>query len=176
MQAISDGLGGFTTGCAFDPALNKLYTTNYSNSQVVVYDNADPHSILQNITDPNGSNESIVFAKNGDFYVGQPFAPVINRYNAAGSLIATYTVASDGGTGGTDWIDLGPNQTTLFYTSEGASIKRFDTVAGQLTDFATLLGGSAFAFRLLPPGDGSGGLLLADGGDIQGDRILNFQQ
>ena len=45
-QTSSSGLSGVTTGCTFNPAGDKLYTTNWSNNKVVVYDNADPHPIL----------------------------------------------------------------------------------------------------------------------------------
>jgi len=45
-ETISDGLGGFTAGCAFNPALDKLYTTDSSFTRIVVYDNAPPHPIL----------------------------------------------------------------------------------------------------------------------------------
>src|SRR5687767_9362737 len=70
-ETISDGLGGPTTGCAFNPALNRLYTTNFSNSVVVVYNDAHPHTIAQSINTANqggGCAESIVFAANGEFY------------------------------------------------------------------------------------------------------------
>jgi len=32
-DSVNDGQGGFTTGCAFDGGLDKLYTTNYTNYQ-----------------------------------------------------------------------------------------------------------------------------------------------
>jgi hypothetical protein len=166
-ETIADGLGGFTTGCAFNPLLTRLYTTNFGHTKVVVYDDLPPHPIVQvvdtNLTSPGGHSESIVFASNGDYYVGHPDGNrLIHRYDAAGNLLATFAVTSDAR--GTDWIDLAANQTTLFYTSEGRAVQRYDIVAGQQTNFAVLPGsGDAFALRLLPPGDGSGGLLVADG-------------
>src|SRR5207237_136341 len=65
------------------------------------------------------------------------------------------------------------DQRTMFYTSEGRKIKRYDVSGSgtQLSDFATLPGSDppfrAYAFRLLPPGDGSGGLLVADSDNIK---------
>jgi hypothetical protein len=47
--------------------------------------------------------------------------------------------------GGIFWLDLAPNRCTLFYTSYGPNVKRFDVCAGvQLTDFnlAPMPGGS----------------------------------
>jgi uncharacterized repeat protein (TIGR01451 family) len=167
-ETISDGSGGFTTGCSFNPSLDKLYTTNFSASKVVVYDNASPHSIVQTITTGKAAAESIVFAGNGHFFVGGPSDPEIEEYDASGTLVDNDTVAVDG-TGGPDWVDLGADQKTIFYTSESRVVRRFDAAADvQLADFATLPGaGTAFALRLLSPGDGSGGLLVADRGDVK---------
>jgi uncharacterized repeat protein (TIGR01451 family) len=167
-ETITDGLGGFTTGCSFNPALDKLYTTNFSSSKVVVYDDASPHAIVQTITTGKSAAESIVFASNGHFFVGGPSDGKIEEYTAAGTLVDTDTVAADG-TGGPDWIDLAADQKTMYYASEGRLVKRYDVSADtQLTDFATLPGsGEAFALRLLAPGDGSGGLLVADGSNVK---------
>lgn len=170
-ETISDGLGGFTTGCAFNPALDKLYATNFSSSRVIVYNDASPHSIAQSInTAPQGggSAESVVFAQNGDFYVGHAFGDRdVQRYNAAGVFQQKFNVATENV--GSDWIDLAADQKTLFYTSEGRRVMRYDvSTSTQLTDFTVLAGsGTAFALRLLPPGDGTGGLLVADRGNIK---------
>lgn len=171
-ETICDGLGGFTTGCAWNNDQSKLYTTNFSATKVVVYDDASPHGISQvvdtNVTSPGGHSESVVFAANGDYYVGHPDSnDLIHKYDAAGNLLATYAVAVD--FRGTDWIDLANDQCTLFYTSEGRNIQVYNTCANvQLPNFSTLPGfGNAFALRLLPPGDGTGGLLVADGGDVK---------
>ena len=37
-QVLGDQVGGYTTDCGFDPTLNKLYTTNFTHTKVVVYD------------------------------------------------------------------------------------------------------------------------------------------
>ena len=171
-ETIFNGLGGFTTGCAFNPSLTKLYTTAFSATKVVVFDDLHPHSTIQvidtNATSPGGHSESIVFDATGNFYVGHPDGnDLIHKYNAAGILITTFIAAVDAR--GTDWVDLASDQKTLFYTSEGRAIQVFFTDAPthaaplQLPNFSVLPGGgSAFALRLLPPGDGSGGLLVAD--------------
>jgi hypothetical protein len=75
---------------------------------------------------------------------------------------------------GADWIDLASDQRTLYYTSLGRRIMRFDTVANaQLPDFASLSShdaaqaqegqGQLFAFRLLA--DGS--VLAADNVNVK---------
>ena len=65
-------------------------------------------------------------------------------------------------TKGTDWIDLSSDQRTIFYTSEYGIVHRYDPETGtQLPPFAIVTESSLFALRLLPPGDGTGGLLVA---------------
>ena len=161
---------GFTTGCAFDSD-GDLYTTYFSSGNVVVFDGDEPHGILQTIiSGANGATtpESVVFAKDGSFYVGHVGGSQdILKYNAAGVFQQTFNAAV--GPVGTDWIDLAANQTTMFHTSEGRQIRRYDlSTSSQLTDWAVLPGsGRAFAFRILPPGDGTGGVLVADEVDIK---------
>lgn len=170
-ETISDRLGGFTTGCAFNNTLDKLYTTNFSNTKVVVYDDASPHAIVQTVDtalqNPSGHSESVVFAASGDFYVGHPDGNGdILRYNSAGVFQQAYDVAVE--SRGSDWMDLAADQVTMFYTSEGGAIKRYDVsgAGAQLADFANI-GGVSYAFRLLSPGDGSGGLLVANTSDVK---------
>src|SRR5438445_3377408 len=72
-DVINDGHNGITTGCSFNPAQDKLYTTEWTDDVVVVYDRAVPHSIVQTIpTSGTGAatNESVVLASDVSFYVG----------------------------------------------------------------------------------------------------------
>ncbi|MBI2174591.1 MAG: hypothetical protein HYU33_05290, partial [Candidatus Omnitrophica bacterium] len=104
-ETISQGMPGFTTGCAFNSA-GDLYTTNFSQTKVVVFASAHPHSVLQVIDtaaqSPGGMSESVVFAANDDFYVAHPFGDQdIHRYNAAGAFQQKYDVAFENV--GSDW-------------------------------------------------------------------------
>ena len=86
------------------------------------------------------------------------------KFDSAGNFLARFDVAVEDR--GSDWIELAADQRTLFYTSEGDSIKRFDVVSNtQLPDFVTnaLPGFEAFALRLLP----GGGLLVSDDDDVK---------
>jgi hypothetical protein len=107
-----------------------------------------------------------VFDAAGNFYVGHADNnKLIHKYDAAGNLLATYAVATDDR--GSDWLELAADQKTLFYTSEGGRILRYDVQSNvQLADFANV-GITSYALRLLPPGDGSGGLLVASTVDIK---------
>src|SRR5260370_18728429 len=130
--------GATTSGCSFNLAGDKLYTTNWSNNKVVVYDNADPHPILQTISTNSGRNESIVFAADGTFYVSHSLGGSIDHYDAAGSLISNMAPGVR-----TDWMDLAKDHKTMFYSDEVShAVHSFDGAApSALPDFATLLPG-----------------------------------
>src|SRR5205085_8515015 len=145
--SINNGTGGYTTGCAFNTPTTQLYTTDFSGGRIVKFADADPHNSSSFTTTGQTSPESFAFKKDGGYFVGGPRGAVILEYDAADNLITSYSVAATDYTGGTDWIDLAINQTTVFYTGEGRLIKRYDAVLGQLSDFATLPGsGNAYAF------------------------------
>jgi hypothetical protein len=166
-ETIDQAIGsGETTGCAFNPAKTKLYTTNFQNDMVTVFDDADPHAVLHTFSTGLMSNESVVFDAAGNYYVGHADGDRdIEKYDSSDNLLATYDVVT--GPRGTDWVELSKDQSTIFYTSEGSTIRGFDTATStQLPDFSTALNES-FALRLLPPGDGSGGLLVANFADVK---------
>lgn len=92
--------------------------------------------------------------------------------SGTGELTRAATFDVHAGYQGSDWLDLSSDQRTLFYTSEWGVIYRYDTGPGvadtarQLTPFVTLppigeRSATLYAVRLLPPGDGSGGLIVA---------------
>jgi hypothetical protein len=163
---------GFTTGCAFNNSESHLYTTNFSLNEVVRFQSAPPAHLADQVLPtpgvtptpgPEASNESISFMASGNYLVGHADGGAdVHQYTETALLVAEYDVATEDR--GSDWIDLAANQTTLFYTSEGQRVLRFDIGTNtQMADFATGLPGSAaYALRILPPGDGSGGVLVAD--------------
>lgn len=151
---------GFTTGGAFDAAGN-FYVTNFSESRIYVFDQTG--AAVTNWATGDFQPESIVFNIAGDMYVGHAQGTRdIRKFDTDGNLLDTYNVATS--VVGSDWIDLSVDQTTMFYTSEGSEIFRYDLATKtQLALFASgLPGGNAFALRLLGAGDGSDGLLVAD--------------
>ncbi len=81
----------------------------------------------------------------------------IRKFDASGALSAQFDVLAE--VSGSDWIDLAADQCTMFYTSEGKSIKRFDVCTNtQLTDFASIgFFSAAYALRILS----DGGVLVA---------------
>jgi len=164
LATYSTGQNGFVTGMAFDSSDN-LYVTNFSASNITKLDSTG--AIIASpfvINDSRADNESIVFDSAGNFYVGQADGTkdIIKRA-ADGTFLARYDVSYENL--GSDWIDLAADQTTMYYTSEGRLIQRYDVgTDSQLAAFATLPGsGDAFALRLLS----DGGLLVADQSNIK---------
>jgi Ca2+-binding RTX toxin-like protein len=154
----------YTTGCAFD-AGKDLYSTGFSSHEVVRFDGDPPHSVVTTYPSQagNGSAESIIFAQNGDFYVGHAAGGKVEKHDASGAFVKTFTTMPHA----TDWIDLAKDQTTIFYTDEGSEVFRFDTATETpLPDFGNT-GNTNYALRLLPPGDGSGGLLVASSAEVK---------
>ena len=139
-----------TTGSAFDSAGN-FFVTDFTTSQLSKFNSSGTLLSANFIAGNPVNNESLVFDNAGNFYVGGAGGNVIRKFSAAGTLLNTFTVSV--GPRGSDWIDLAADQHTLFYTSEGGSVRRFDTATNtQLTDFTSSLGGVSYALRLLPDG------------------------
>lgn len=145
-----------TAGMAFDASGN-LYAAVFQANNVVKFDHSG--NLLGTFgTGYNLDPESIHFDSSGNVYVGQADGTrQVLKFDASGSFITSFSPLT--GPRGTDWIDLAADQKTLFYTSEGMSVRRFDlSTSTQLADFATGLPGRAFALRILPNGQ----VLVAD--------------
>lgn len=153
---LDTGLGGFTTGMAFDGAGN-LYVTNFSAGTVSKFDTSGNYLGIFG-SGYSGSPESIVFDGAGNAYVGSVDGDdAIRKFDPAGNPLSQYYVATE--TRGSDWIDLAADQCTMYYTSEGVTVKRFNVCTNtQLSDFASGLYGPDYALRILA--DGS--VLIAD--------------
>ena len=168
---------GFTTGMAFD-STGKLYVTNFDQNEVSTFNTDGTLATPPTFGSGYGANpESILFDSSGNAYVGQASGTAdVLKFDSTGASLATYDPATENV--GTDWIDLAADQCTLYYTSEGTSIKRFDVCGTptQLSDFATNLPGSnAYALRIRS----DGGVLVADSDairrlDASGDVVQTY--
>ena len=130
---------GFATGCGFDQSRN-LYGTFFGDANVIEFANAHPHPDLKTIdvgATGAADTESMVFDAAGNFYVGNADGDRdVVKYDAAGNLVDQFDVET--GPRGTDWVELAADQKTLFYTSEGSDIRRYDVATHtQLPPFAT---------------------------------------
>lgn len=148
---LDTGLGGLTTGMAFDKEPGNLYVTYFSAGAITRFG--------KNVTrlgpfgsGYNASPESIVFDAAGDALVGQASGSRdVLRFDGGGLPRATYDVPT--GPIGSDWIDLSVDQCTLLYTSEGTSIRRFNVCTNTpMTDLTgkLLAGLPRVASRVVP--------------------------
>jgi streptogramin lyase len=161
LTTLDTGVGGFTTGSASN---GNFYVTNFSTNQIFQFAQGGSNTNLGafGVGGTYANDESMLFNKAGNVYVGNAGAGRIIELDSAGNVLNTFSVATEDR--GADWIDLSSDQKTMLYTSEGSTVKRFDVSGGgQLTDFASgLTGGTAYALRIL--GDGS--VLVADSGNV----------
>lgn len=147
------------TGMCFDAAGN-LYTTNFQLNTMSKLDNTG-RVLQESWGGPFDEHpESCVVDGKGDIYVGQPDGThTILKFDKDGNLLATFEAQVVGR--GTDWIDLAADQCTMFYTSEGPNIGRFNVCTNtQMPDFCTNCGNRLFALRIHPA---TGDVFVADG-------------
>ena len=192
VQTISDGSGGATAGCGFDLAY-RFFGSNFTSSLADRYaiDNGDNgQSIVQQMLAGNssGTNTQSVVADGGkNLFIGYAGGASggsgnIERWtkNPVSGLYAfnqAFSVPVDN-TVGPGWIDLASDGVTIFYTSQGRTIRTFNTVTGTSAVYADLTGitGMLFAIRIMPPGDGSQGVLVADQSNVKLVTSAGVQQ
>jgi|tagenome__1003787_1003787.scaffolds.fasta_scaffold20981839_2 hypothetical protein len=158
------GAGNFAVDCAFDRA-SVLYTTAFAQNTVVRFLAPAPHTILTPDLPTPTNPESVSFARDGTFWVGHQGATnSLQHFNGDGSPAGSFAPTAPAA-----MLDLSADQRTMFYTDRSATaapaIHRFDVKTGtSLSDFANLGSGTRTIadFKLLPPGDGSGGAIVAD--------------
>lgn len=145
----SSGAGSTVRGFGFDAAGN-LYAVEFNAGAISVFDPSGALSGTFGNTDCNP--ESISFDAAGNVYVGHAGCEKdILKFNSVGTLIDSFDVPV--GPRGSDWIDLAADQCTMFYTSEGPGIYRYDLCADlplPMFNVAPLPGQHAFALRILP--------------------------
>jgi hypothetical protein len=140
-------------GMCFDSSGNLYATNGFSYGSVAKF---APDGTLVNkdfiksADTAGGHPESCVVDSAGNVFVGLPDSSpdALQKYSPTGALLNTFPVTVTGR--GTDWIDLAKDQCTIFYTSEGSTIQRYNTCTQtQLADFATGLPSPCYGHRLL---------------------------
>lgn len=141
-----------TTGMCLDKS-GSLYVTSFGAQVVSKFDKTGALVVPNFGGGYNADPESCIVDSGQNIYVGQADGlHQILKFDSTGTLLDSYSPGTDGR--GTDWIDLAPDQCTMFYTSEGSTIKRFNVCTNtQLADFATGLSGPCFAHRIRPNGE-----------------------
>jgi uncharacterized protein (TIGR03437 family) len=165
VKVLTSATDGQAKGLAFDSSGN-LYVTYWggsgsSGNNVAKFDrNGNLVGLFGSGFDCNPS--SIVFDNSGTAYVGQADCSTqILKFDSSGNPLAQYTVAVENR--GSYHIVLDPNQCTMYYTSEGPNVKRFNVCSNtQMSNFNSAplpdASGGAQEFSLLP----GGGMLVAD--------------
>ncbi len=155
IEVLNTGLGGYTTGMCFDKNGN-LYVTDFSTSQVSTFDKATG-SLTGTFGGGYSIPESVLFDKSGNFYSSSVGGLGIQKFDSAGNYLTSYVG------GRTDWIDLGADQTTMYFTGEGNEIVIRDLPSDTETGHITLPGtGAAYALRLV----GNSQVLVAQSNQI----------
>lgn len=152
---------------AFDPTGRLIAAAGNS---LVVFDNLGNRLGL---LATNVSVRSFAFNAAGNFYAagggysGGSGGGPIWEFDSSGILLNTFTVAGDDGAPA--YLDLAADQETLYYTSSGTSVERYNVSSRlQLSDFTTNLTAASIYFaydlRILPDGSvlvGGGGQSVA---------------
>lgn len=150
------GIGGGLTGGAVDPVTGYPYWTEFFHGHIMRMppDFSSPPEIF--IEDTGYSNtramrpESLVIR--GDrFLIGHADwaweFPVLAEWNRNAEFVAEYNPEPE--EAAIDWIDLASDDRTIFYTSEGTRIMRYDLVTkSQLSDFAIVPNETLYALVL----------------------------
>jgi len=182
LETIDQAAGGAqAVDCAFDRS-GVLYTTAFGAAQIVRFLGPAPHTKLASVT-TGAQPESVSFARDGSFYVGHQANPdSLRKFSGAGTQTAAFSPTRPAAL-----IDLSADQRTVFYTDRTTPtppvVHRFDVETGtNLPDFADLGGTARIAdVKLLAPGDGSGGAIVAQTTSIKrvngnGDVVATYDR
>ncbi len=168
-QILVGVVPGTPEGIRLDAAAN-LYVTHWCASVGVTsactvgntVEKFSPNGVSQGTvgSDYNCNPHALAFDAAGNAYVGQADCTGNILKLELGLAPTAFAVAPENR--GSFWIDLASDGCTMFYTSWGPDVKRFDVCANaQRPDFnlAPLLGGETQDLRVLP----DGGVLVSSG-------------
>jgi hypothetical protein len=167
LTSLVDSTGEpYTTGSAFDSSGN-FYVTDDTSGDISEF--SPTGTPMGQFATGLQNPESLVFDSSGNLYVGQQTTPYVAEFSPSGQRLPDIGPLQTE-LYGDDWIDLSSDQCTLYYTTEGTDILRYDKCTNtQLPDFnvATFSGYAAFEVRILADGD----VLVADS-----DAVLLLDQ
>jgi hypothetical protein len=166
-QVLVSTVPGTGEGLGFDPSGN-LYVARWCTdpSCTSTGNTIEMFSVLGVSmgavgTGYNCSPHAIVFREDWTAFVGQAgCSGDVLRFTPGTIEPDGFDVAPENQ--GSFWVDLAPDECTLFYTSMGPNVKRYDTCGGaQLPDFNLdpLPGGVTHDLRVLP----DGGVIVSSG-------------
>lgn len=164
------GVIGFPGDLIFDAAGN-LYVADRDARRVVVFSATDPHPILRILDNVNGLpfgvvalNQSSALSMDaaGRVFVadGNRSAATVHIFDADGNFDGQLALQVFGGSGVTS-MDLSVDQATFIYTAIPDNRIKKSPGGTTITNLITLGGSFLHTVRILPPGDGTGGYLIA---------------
>ncbi len=162
LSTLTDSTGEpYTTGSAFD-ANGNFYVSDDTSGAISEFSptGAPMGQFATGLQNP----ESLVFDSSGNLYVGQQTTPYVAEFTPSGQRLADIGPLQTE-LYGDDWIDLSSDQCTLYYTTEGTDILRYNKCTNtQLPNFnpTPFSGYAAFEVRILANGD----VLVADSGAV----------
>ena len=161
---LTNVIPGKAEGMGFD-AVGNLYVTHYCLDPTCLTGNSVERFNTLGVSlgafggGYNCNPYAIAVDRGGRVYVGQAdCSGDLLAFDGAGTLRSAFDVAQD--SRGSARIDLAADGCTMFYTSQGPNVKRYDVCSNrQLPNFnaAPSPGGAAHALRILP----DGGVLVA---------------
>jgi hypothetical protein len=151
-RQVLTAAGGAQTGMCFDRDGN-LFATSFGVSRMTRFDRSGRRSEASWGGPFSSQPETCVVDGEGNVYVGEVDGEDrIRKFDGRGRLLAQYPARTE--RRGIDWVDLSGDQCTLFYTSEGSRVMRYDVCRKrQLDDFASGLDGPCYALRLRANGE-----------------------
>lgn len=154
IDTLDTGADAFTLGMAFD-GLGNLYVASYDVSgsiQRITRFSTSGALVGTYGSGFNAKPQSILFDQQGNALVGQLRGNGdVLKFDSGGALIDNYDVPTT--VDGSNHIALGPDGTTLFYTSGDSGIYRYDLATRQpLPDFTHVLRGVARVVKPLADG------------------------
>jgi len=159
LNTLNTNQGGSTTGMAFD-SQGAFYVTDFTADTVTKFDGTG--KLIGNFgSGYNCKPESIVFDDSGNAYVGETgCSHAIVKFDAYGNLLAGYAVTTENE--GSDWIELASDQCTIFYTSQGTTVFRFNACNNQQGSAFAIGLTTGLALKFLP----DGGMLVANNQNV----------
>ncbi len=179
---LVNAIPGKAEGMGFDAAGN-LYVSHYcADLSVCLTGNAVEKFSPQGISlgafgsGYNCNPYAFAFDRSGHVFVGQADCTGdIRTFDLSGAFWTAFDVAPDAR--GSSRIDLASDGCTMFYTSQGPNVRRFDVCSNrQLPNFnaAPIASGYAGSLRILP----DGGVLVATANNVarldSGGRLLQI--
>jgi hypothetical protein len=156
--------GGITGSCAFNNS-GVLHFASEGGDEIARFRTPHPHVRETDLINAGDRPQSVAFARDGSLFVGSDpsiSGPSLRKFASGGSTTPRILDPEHSAS----LIDLASDQRTLFYTSQGSTgttaIHRYDVVAEtDLPDLVDLGTPALGDLKLLSPGDGSGGLIVA---------------